>query len=255
MGSVIRALWRSVKSLASPGLWPYLLAPAAISLAFWFMLAWWSVEKIVAWLIEYPPFSYLDSWGLTWLAHILAHLGGWTTILALAYLSAILIAAVFVLPWLLKRVASREYPELASMGKDSFIASLSNSLFATLAFVAGWLVSLPFWLLPGAGLVLSLLIMAWFNRRTFAFDCLAQHATEAESAEIRRCHAHSLFMLGLALALLAHIPLFGLLVPALSALAYIHYCLEALRQLRGGALVSVPREESRRQIPYRDRKS
>ncbi|MDR2366089.1 MAG: hypothetical protein LBD68_09625 [Zoogloeaceae bacterium] len=37
--------------------------------------------------------------------------------------------------------------------------------------------------------------------------------------------------------------------------AYIRHCLEALRQLRGGALVSIPREESRRQTPYSDRRS
>ncbi len=88
------------------------------------------------------------------------------------------------------------------------------------------------WLLP-------LLLLAWFNRKTFAFDCLAVHATEAEWQEIRRAHAWPLFVLGLVLSLMAHVPLLGLLVPALSALAYIHYCLEALRQLCGGALVSI----------------
>jgi uncharacterized protein involved in cysteine biosynthesis len=248
MGNVIQALWRSLKSLARPGLWRYLFAPALISLLLWLILAWWSVDLFVSWLIEYPPFSYLDSWGLVWLAHILAHLGGWTVILALAYLTATLIAAVFVLPWLLRRVAAREYPELASMGNDSFIASVLNSMVATLCFSVAWFMSLPFWLLPGAGLVLSLLLMAWFNRKTFAFDCLAQHATEAENAQIRHRHARPLFILGLTLALLAHLPFIGLLIPALSALAYIHYCLETLRQLRGGALVSIPQEESRRKI-------
>jgi hypothetical protein len=224
-------------------LWRYILAPTAISLTLWLVLAWWSMEKLIAWFVEYPPFSFLDAWGLTWLAHILAHLGGWATILALAYLTTALIAAVFVLPWFLDRVAAREYPELASMGKERFVASLWNSVAAILMFVAGWLVSLPFWLVPGAGLILPLLLMAWFNRKTFVFDCLARHASEAESAEIRRRHARPLFLLGLILALLAHIPFLGLLAPALSALAYIHYCLETLRKLRGGALVSITQKE------------
>ena len=41
------------------------------------------------------------------------------------------------------------------------------------------------------------------------------------------------------MALLAHVPVLGLLVPALSALAFVHYGLEVLRRQRAGALVTV----------------
>ncbi|MGB4468576.1 MAG: EI24 domain-containing protein [Azovibrio sp.] len=239
MDKVIQALLRSFASLAKPGLWRYLLAPAFFSLLLWLGLAWFGLAKLVAWLIDNPPMTLLVSWGLVWLAHFLAYLGGWLAIFALAYLTTALLAAVFVLPWLLQKVAAQEYPELAALGKDSFVAALWNSLAATALFVFGWLASLPFWLIPGLGLILPMLLLAWFNRQTFAFDCLAVHATSEEWSVIRRQHAVPLFMLGLVLALLAHVPVLGLLVPALSALAYIHYCLEALRQLRGGALVSV----------------
>ena len=46
-------------------------------------------------------------------------------------------------------------------------------------------------------------------------------------------------LLGVAMALLAHLPFVGLLAPSLAALAYIHFCLEALRRLRQGAVVAV----------------
>lgn len=245
MGKVIQALMRSFASLARPGLWRYLLAPAAFSFVLWIGLAWWGLSELVAWLMANPPMTLLASWGLVWLANILAYLGGWMVIFALAYLTTAMIAAVFVLPWLLEKVAGQEYPELGALGKDSFVAAAWNSVVATGLFVLGWLASLPLWLIPGLGLILPLLLLGWFNRKTFAFDCLAVHATEAEWREIRRVHAMPLFMLGLVLALLAHVPLLGLLVPALSALAYIHYCLEALRQLRSGALVSVMQTEIR----------
>jgi len=45
--------------------------------------------------------------------------------------------------------------------------------------------------------------------------------------------------LGLVMALLAYVPFVGLLAPSLAALAYVHYCLEALRGLREGAVVTV----------------
>jgi len=41
------------------------------------------------------------------------------------------------------------------------------------------------------------------------------------------------------MGVLAHVPIIGLLAPSLAALAYVHYCLEALRKLRQGAVVSV----------------
>ena len=81
--------------------------------------------------------------------------------------------------------------------------------------------------------------MAWLNRRTFAYDALAEHATEAEWQEIFSRHKMSLFMLGLIMAILAHVPILGLLVPALAALSFVHFGLEALRRARGDAFVTV----------------
>ena len=63
--------------------------------------------------------------------------------------------------------------------------------------------------------------------------------TPDEWHELRRVQAIPLLLLGLVMALLAHVPLVGLLAPSLAALAYIHYCLEALRRLRQGAVVAV----------------
>ena len=81
--------------------------------------------------------------------------------------------------------------------------------------------------------------MAWLNRRTFAFDALAAHATPDEWRELRRAQAFPLLLLGLVMALLAHVPFLGLLAPSLAALAYLHFSLEALRRLRQGAVVVV----------------
>jgi hypothetical protein len=53
-----------------------------------------------------------------------------------------------------------------------------------------------------------------------------------------------MFMLGLTMALLAHVPILGLLVPAVAALSFVHYGLEALRRSRGGALVTIEGERT-----------
>jgi uncharacterized protein involved in cysteine biosynthesis len=149
------------------------------------------------------------------------------------------LTAIIVLPLLLDHLATSDYPELARMGKDSVAASTWNSLLAAALFIVGWLVTLPLWLVPGLGLILPFFWMAWLNRRTFAYDSLAVHASDGEWRELRRQQAMPLLALGFVMALLTHIPFMGLLAPSLAALAYVHFCLEALRRMRQGAIVTL----------------
>jgi hypothetical protein len=239
MAEVMLALIRTLTTLARPRVWLLMVGPALVSLVVWMGLTIFLLEGLIAGFIDLPPMSWLTGWGAVWLAKLLAVLGGWLLVLAAAYVTAMLLAAIFVLPLLLNHVAAADYPELARMGKDSVTASTWNSISAALLFIAGWLVTLPLWLVPGLGLVLPLFWMAWLNRRTFAYDALAVHATDAEWRELRRRHGAPLLMLGITLALVAHIPVIGLLAPTLAALAFIHYALEALRKMRQGAIVTI----------------
>ena len=242
MDSLVLALMRTLANLRDRKIWGLILAPAAFSLVLWIALAFWGLGVFVDWLLGHPPMTLLVAWGVAWLAHILAYLGGWMAIFACAYLTASLLAAVLILPLLLKHLANGAYRDVAAMGKDSFVAATVNSVLASVLFVLGWLLTLPLWLVPGLSIVLPLLLMAWFNRRTFAYDALSMHATPAEWTALRRDYRQPLFMLGLTMALLAHVPVIGLFVPALAALAFVHMGLEALRRSRGGAIVSVKGE-------------
>ena len=242
MNLVLLALMRTLSSLRSGKVWLYVLLPALVSLLLAIGLAVGALGWMVQQMMEYPPMSLLVGWGVVWLAYVLAYLGGWMAIFAVAYLFAALLAALFIMPLLLRHLSRYDYPDVASMGRDSFLAAAGNSLFAALVFVVGWLLTIPLWLIPGLSLLLPLLLMAWLNRRTFAYDALTLHATPGEWQQLRRQHKGPLFVLGLSMALLAHLPLVGLLVPALAALSFAHYGLEALRRSRGGAIVSIEGE-------------
>ena len=239
MAEVVLALMRSFASLRQGRIWLYVLAPALFSLVVWVALAFWGMGLLVNWLLGHPPMTLLIGWGLAWLATVLAYTGAWMAIFAGAYLTASLLAALVIMPLMLKQLAENEYRDVAPMGRDSFSAAAVNSVFATILFIVGWLLTLPLWIIPGLSLILPLLLMAWLNRRTFAYDALSLHATDDEWQALRRQHKTPMFMLGLTLALLAHVPIIGLLVPALAALAFVHYGLEALRRTRGGALVTI----------------
>lgn len=242
MGEVMLALARTFANLKSGKVWLYVLTPALFSLLLSIGLAVWALGWVVEQMMAYPPMTLLVGWGLVWLAHILAYLGGWMAIFAIAYLTASLLAAIVILPLMLKHLSDTEYRDVAPMGRDSFVAAAMNSVVASVIFVVGWLVTIPLWLIPGFSLLIPLLLMGWLNRRTFAYDALSMHATAGEWQEIRTRQKAPLFMLGLTMALLAHVPVIGLLVPALAALSFVHYGLEALRRSRGGALVTIEGE-------------
>lgn len=239
MAEVMLALQRSLSTLGRGRVWFYMLVPAILAVLAMVGLSIFLLERLIASFIEQPPMSWVSAWGALWLAKLLAALGGWLLILSASYLIAMLLTAIVVLPLLLNHLAAIDYPDLARLGSDSVAASTWNSLAAALLFVAGWLLTLPLWLVPGLGLLLPFFWMAWLNRRTFAFDALAVHATADEWRELRRRQAMPLLGLGLCMALLAHLPLIGLVAPSLAALAYVHFCLEALRRLRQGAVVAV----------------
>lgn len=242
MGDVMLAIGRTFASLRQGKVWLYVLMPALLSLLLAIGLAVWALGWAVQQMMAFPPMTLLVGWGLVWLAHILAYMGGWMAIFAIAYLSASLLAAIVILPLMLRHLSQSEYRDVAPMGKDSFVAAAVNSVGASLIFIVAWVATIPLWLIPGLSLLLPLLLMGWLNRRTFAYDALSMHATDGEWASLRTAHKLPLFMLGLSMALLAHIPLVGLLAPALAALSFVHYGLEALRRSRGEAIVTIEGE-------------
>ena len=242
MGDVMQAIARTLANLRHGKIWVYVLTPALFSLLLSIGLAIWALGWMVQEMMAWPPMTLLVGWGLVWLAYILAYLGGWMAIFAAAYLTASLLAAIVIMPLMLKFLSATEYRDLAPMGKDSFIAAAVNSVGASILFVLAWVLTIPLWLIPGFSLLIPLLLMGWLNRRTFAYDALSMHASDSEWQAIRSGQKTPLFMLGLTMALLAHIPVVGLLVPALAALSFVHYGLEALRRSRGGALVTIEGE-------------
>jgi uncharacterized protein involved in cysteine biosynthesis len=216
-----------------------MLGPAILAFFAMIGLSVFLLQHLITTFIEQPPMSWIVAWGAFWLAKLLAVLGGWVVILAATYLVAMLLSAIIILPLLLDHLSETDYPDLARMGSDSVVEGAWNSTWSAVLFIVGWLLTLPLWMIPGLGLILPFFWMAWLNRRTFTFDALAVHATEQEWRELRRQKATPLLGLGLVMALLAYVPFVGLLAPSLAALAYVHYCLEALRGLRQGAVVTV----------------
>ena len=247
MQDILQAYGRALRSLMRPDIFWHLMWPTLLAVLLWVGLVITFGSDLAAQLLR-----LLESWPLIggWLApehetlraavSLAANLVLWLLALPLIYVTAALIVSVFAISFMLDRVGERDYADLALRRGGSFAGSLINSLGALLVFLLLALLSLPLWFVPGLGLVLSILLAVWLNKRCYSYDALMNHADAQELLLLPRQQRGRLWLLGLGAALLGFVPLLNLFVPALTGLAFVHYLLEALRRQRalGGAALS-----------------
>ena len=237
MSEITKALLRAVASLLHPRMLLLLLWPVLIALGLWLGLAFAFWSQAAAWLQSQFDQSAAIGWAIgVWpLALIAPHLA-WILLallfVPLVLITAVLIIGVFAMPAMVAFLAQRSYPELERRQGGTFAGGLWNGVMALIWLALLVLLSLPLWFFPPLWPVLSILLFGYLNQRVFRYDALAEHATGWEMETLVRSHRRELFMLGVAVALLGLIPLLGFFVPVYGGLAFIHYCLARLAQLR-----------------------
>jgi uncharacterized protein involved in cysteine biosynthesis len=238
MQAALIAFGRALRSLARPGVLWHVLWPALASGLLWGLLAWFFWQDAAAWLAgalgaatPEPGAAQAGGW-LAGLATAGAHLLLGVLLLGLLYLTALLLVAAIALPLMLERVAASEYADLAQHRGGSLGGSALNAAWAALVFVLGLVLSLPLWLIPGAGPVLLVLLTAYLNQRAYRIDASMLHADAREMRALARRERGGLWVTGIGTALLAWVPVVNLFAPALAGLTFVHYCLQALRRLR-----------------------
>jgi len=230
MLEVFAAFTRSLRDLTrAEVLWQALWPPLA-ALLLWLAVGfavWAHGLALMEGIVPRLPWS-----GWEWVAQWAAVFLLLALFASLAYITAILLVAVFALPRLINLVAAHDYPDLGRHGENAFWGSLGNTLGTGAIFVVGSMAMLPLLLIPGALLVLPLLWSAWLNQRTFRFDALAEHATRAELQRLIMDNRRCFHIAGLGTAGVAQVPLLNLLAPAFAALVFVHLGLAALRRQR-----------------------
>lgn len=245
MRDILIALVRAARSLGRRKILWHLLWPSLVAVTLWAFIAAFSwsavVESIVGWL---------HGWRLTsaWLGasevaattmEVLVKIALALLLVPLVYVTAALLVAIVALPLMLARVAGDEYADLEQRQGGSNWGSAWNSIVAVVLFLLGLLVSLPFWLIPGVGLIVTLVLTAWLNQRAFGYDALMLHADQGELVRLPRALRERMLLLGGLCALLAYVPVINLVAPAFCGLAFVHFMLESLRRERAGHKVSV----------------
>jgi hypothetical protein len=249
LGRVLRALGGAAVSQLHPRMLGLLVLPMAIAILFWILVAWLVWAPFTRWLGQALLGEGWPAWLVGWaaaagigvLAEWLPALIAILIVVPASWVAAIVIVAIFAMPLIMRFVATRHYPSLQRLGTGSPWPGLVNLLVAIPLFAAGYIATIPLWLIPPLALVLPWLWWGWLTARVMRLDSLVEFADEAECSAVQRNRRWEYMSLGLLVGALNLIPPLFLLTPVLGALAFGHYSLAALqsgRQARGVATLN-----------------
>jgi len=248
MPAVVRAFKRAAVSQCQPKMLGALFLPFIIALlgaiillwAFWTPLTEWLNVQVSSW----DTVNSIDQWlvaiGLFSIKLYLIPLIAVGILLPLSGILGLVIAAVFVMPLVLKHLEKRDYPGLKRQGQYSTAVSGWNATWVGVLFALGWLVTMPLWLIPPLPLLLPVFWWAFAFTRMLSVDAIVEHASSQERRILLRQHKRQLWMIGGILALINLFPPAWLVLPVFSALVYAHFSLDALRQLRAQDIIDIP---------------
>lgn len=248
MERIFAALLKALASLVHPRMLWLMVWPILVALAIWVTMAalYWS--QAATWidleLHQWPAYEWAISvWPLTLLAAWLAWLFLLFLFVPVVLITAVLIISIFSMPAMVAHVGESDYPGLTPRKGGTFAGSLWNAVASLVLFTLLFAVTLPLWLIPLLWPVLPIALFGYFNQRVFRYDALAEHATADEITGLVARHRGELFLLGVALAVIGHLPLVGLAMPVYGGLVFIHYGLARLAESR-----SAPIEGSARRV-------
>jgi len=211
-------------------IWPILAAAflwLALGVIFWDTFSGWFASGLTAIGMQ----SWLEGLEPRWVADGIQAIVHLILFVPLVFITALVITALFAMSALIRLVSGRDYPQLKREHGGGVAGNLLNALLAIGIFAAIWVFTLPLWLI-GAGVAVPFIAATYLNQRLFRYDALAEHASREEMEAMFLRHRSSWWGLGLLTGLLQFVPFLNLFAPVLTALAFIHFGLGRLADLR-----------------------
>lgn len=248
MGAIGLAFKRALISQVHPKMLAALFLPFVIALLGAIVLLWAFWSPLTAWLdgqmSQWEVVNQLDQWllavGLFSIKVYMIPVLAAGLLLPLAGILGLVIAAVFVMPIVLRHIEKRDYKNVRRQGQHAVAVGAWNAVLVGTVFVFGWLVTMPLWLFPPLALILPVFWWAFAFSRMMRVDALVEHANGAERRYLWRRHNVQYWLLGLVLSVVNLFPPMWLVLPVFSALVFGHYSLEALRQYRLQTAIQPP---------------
>lgn len=240
MTRVIAAFARALRSQLHPRMMALLVFPFAATLVFWIAAAIWLWEplndQLRALMFGSTGVPVLVGWmsivGLQRTGALATALMALMLLAPVMFVVAMLLVSVVATPIVTRHLARGGYADIRRAGGWSMLAGIGTALVALVVFVVGYVLTLPLWLIPFAGFLVPWFWWSWLTARILRTDSLAEHATREERDVLIARHRHGYLALAMLVTLLNYVPPLFLVTPVLSALAFGHFSLVALRDLR-----------------------
>lgn len=240
MTRVLGAFARALRSQLHPRMMALLVFPFAATLVFWIAAAIWLWEplndQLRALMFGSTGVPVLVGWvsmvGLQRTGALATALMALMLLAPVMFVVAMLIVSVVATPVVTRHLARGAYADVRRAGGWSVFAGIGTALAALMIFMAGYLLTLPLWLIPFAGFLVPWFWWSWLTARILRTDSLAEHATPQERDLLIARHRRGYLGLAMLVTLLNYVPPLFLVTPVLSALAFGHYSLGVLRELR-----------------------
>jgi len=252
MAAIGLAFRRALISQLHPKMLAALFLPFVIALlgaivllwAFWTPLTQWLDGQMSQWAVVDQFDQWMLAAGLFSVKVYMIPVLAAGLLLPLAGILGLVIAAIFVMPIVLRHLEKREYKNVRRQGQHAVAVGAWNAVLVGTVFVFGWLLTMPLWLFPPLALVLPVFWWAFAFSKIMRVDALVEHANGPERRLLWRRHNLEYWTLGLCLSVINLFPPMWLVLPVFSALVFAHYSLEALRQYRlQHAIQSAPRPD------------
>ena len=204
MSLLLDAAWRALAYCLHPRVVVLSFLPLVLMLALAFVFGYWlwdpALQALSSGLQSADLLQALLNWlsvlGLGDLRTAFAPLLLVVLITPVVVVLCLLLVSLFMTPAMVALVAERRFPALLRLHGASWWSSLRWSLGATAVALLALVLTLPLWWVPPFVLVLPPLIWGWLTYRVFAFDALADHATEEERRAILQRHRWPLWGMG-----------------------------------------------------------
>jgi len=243
MDKIFRAIKQSVEACTDLRILallfvPFLLA-AVIAVALFFTLGTLGIAMMSgglehSWLAQYltEKWQILSTSAFSSASYVITVVLVILILLPLSYLLAVIVVSIFLMPIILKILDEKTFKNLQKKHGGTIRGNIWNTLKTGSVYFILLLGSLPLWFFPGFAVCVPVLLSAFLNKKIFVYDVLQDYASKEELKLVESRNRRSLYGLGILIGLMNYIPLAFVVMPVFAGLAYSHFCLNALEELR-----------------------
>lgn len=239
---ILNVMWLSLKDMFTWKIFILIFLPPVLALLAWgaFGIVFWKA------LVEFSQFfaekflysqqlnDVLQTWfGISSSAVALGVAGiiAVLLLLPLIYLSSMILSSLIVMPVVVRTILPR-YSSLQKKNEISIWATVKHSIVCGVIYLALWLITLPFWPVPGMSLALPLILNGFLAYQLLVWDAIADLVSPGEMKLVLSRHRMDYLLLGVIIAAMIVVPVSFLFLPAFSSLCFAHMAMQDLHAIK-----------------------